>query len=545
MNPSTACALVIVDELARCGIREAVLAPGSRSAPLALALHDADADGRIRLHVRIDERSAGFLAIGLARGSGSPVPVVCTSGTAVANLHPAVLEAAHDGVPLIPLTADRPSEARGTDANQMIDQRGIFGPDVWSLDLAGPTSGPDQVHYWRSSIRAACAVALPAGRRPAPAHVNVPFREPLLPDGDESFAEPLDRDAADLLRPADPPAEPPIRLGARPLLIAAVGTTLPDWARSGTVPVVSETAGAGHPDTVLTAGNWLLADPAFMAGHRPDQVICIGRNTLFRGVRALVTDPQIRLDLVADAGTPAPDRELTRHRPGGTASGAPNAAWTRSWRAADAAAVSALLAELDRVPDGLRLAHDLVAAVPAGAILVAGSSQPIRDLGLAAPTRPDVSVIANRGVAGIDGIVSTAVGVALAAARLDPARPTLALLGDLTFVHDHNGLILGPDEPRPDLTLVVANNDGGAIFSLLEQGGAPFAPSFERVFGTPHNTDLRHLCAATGTAYDDRDGPLGTVPSRSGISVIDVRIDRADIRARYQRVARAIRLSLA
>ena len=190
MNPSTALARVLVDELVRGGVREAVLSPGSRSAPLALALHRADAAGRLRLHVRIDERSAAFLALGLAKASGRPVPVVTTSGTATANLHPAVLEAAHAHVPLLLLTADRPPELRGTGANQTVDQVGLYGGAVrLMVDLAVPEARPGQAAYWRSTVCRVLAAA--EGEPPGPVQLNVGLREPLVPDGDEAEPEPL------------------------------------------------------------------------------------------------------------------------------------------------------------------------------------------------------------------------------------------------------------------------------------------------------------------------------------------------------------------
>ncbi|HYU84171.1 MAG TPA: 2-succinyl-5-enolpyruvyl-6-hydroxy-3-cyclohexene-1-carboxylic-acid synthase, partial [Kribbellaceae bacterium] len=194
MNPSTAFATVVVDELVRCGVREAVLAPGSRSAPLALALAAADTAGRLRLHVRVDERSAGYLAIGLIRGSGLPVPVITTSGTAVANLHPAVLEASHSGLPLLVLSADRPPELRGSGANQTTDQIKVFGSAVRAFhEVGAPAERAGQVAYWRSLVARSVAVA--RGVRtadPGPVHLNCALAEPLVPDGTTDWPEPLD-----------------------------------------------------------------------------------------------------------------------------------------------------------------------------------------------------------------------------------------------------------------------------------------------------------------------------------------------------------------
>ncbi|MCW2665113.1 MAG: 2-succinyl-6-hydroxy-2,4-cyclohexadiene-carboxylic acid synthase/2-oxoglutarate decarboxylase, partial [Frankiales bacterium] len=194
MNPSTALAVVLVDELVRGGVREVVLAPGSRSAPLALALHDAEQAGRLRLHVRIDERSAAFLALGLGKASGCPAAVVTTSGTATANLHPAVLEAAHADVPLLLLTADRPPELRRSGANQTVDQVGLYGGAVrWAADLGTPDRRPGQQAYWRALVCQALSAALAdLGGAPGPVHLNLGLREPLVPDGDPGWLEPLD-----------------------------------------------------------------------------------------------------------------------------------------------------------------------------------------------------------------------------------------------------------------------------------------------------------------------------------------------------------------
>nr|MBA2456818.1 2-succinyl-5-enolpyruvyl-6-hydroxy-3-cyclohexene-1-carboxylic-acid synthase [Nocardioidaceae bacterium] len=212
MNPSTQLARVIVDELARAGVRDAVLAPGSRSAPLALALHDADSTRRIRLHVRIDERSAGFLALGLAKASRRPVPVVTTSGTAVANLHPAVLEAHHAGVPLVVLSADRPTHLRGSGANQTTDQVKIFGPAVrFFAECLPPARDVGQVVAVRATVDRAVAAA--TGTRtsvPGPVHINVPFEEPLLPDVQEAATWPPGREhEAPWTRVGGPPSAPP------------------------------------------------------------------------------------------------------------------------------------------------------------------------------------------------------------------------------------------------------------------------------------------------------------------------------------------------
>jgi 2-succinyl-5-enolpyruvyl-6-hydroxy-3-cyclohexene-1-carboxylate synthase len=524
VNPATALATVLVDELARSGVREVVLAPGSRSAPLAFALHAADAAGRLRLHVRIDERSAGFLALGLAKASGVPAAVVTTSGTAVANLHPAVLEAAQAGVPLLVLTADRPPELRGVGANQTVDQLGIFGPAVRRfVELGAPERRPGQNAYWRSAV----ARAVAAG---GPVHLNVAFREPLVPEPGGDWPEPLDGRPGPWVEVVPPPYGPVADdLPARTVLVLGdapagpVAAALALAAARGWPVVAEPSARLAAGPTVLAGGDLLLRG-GFVAAHRPDRVLAVGRPTLSRSVgRLLAAAP---LDVVSPGpGWTDPAGRAVRVLPAvpAAAGGDRDPGWLPAWLAAAAAAREAV----DRLlGDGLTepaVAAELMAAVPAGGLVVCGSSKPVRDLFLAGP-RPGVTVLANRGAAGIDGTVSTAVGAALAT-----AGPAYALLGDLTFLHDANGLVIGPAEPRPELTLVVVNNDGGAIFGVLEQGAPEHAAAFERVFGTPHGVDLAALCASTGTPHRlvrDRAGLRAALAAPAGLRVVEVRTDR-------------------
>src|SRR3954447_15731415 len=235
VNPATACAAVLVDELVRHGVREAVLCPGSRSAPLAFALHAADAAHRLRLHVRTDERTAAFLALGLAKASGRAVPVVTTSGTAVANLHPAVLEASHAGIPLLLLTADRPPELRGTGANQTTEQVGLFGSAVrWQRDVETPDGRPGQLTSWRATVsRAVVEAQGDRGGQPGPVHLNLPFREPLVPDGvTDQLPEEGRREGAPWtsVAPQSVAAEPIEDDGRRTLVIVGdLPLGSPDW----------------------------------------------------------------------------------------------------------------------------------------------------------------------------------------------------------------------------------------------------------------------------------------------------------------------------
>ncbi|HWH29309.1 MAG TPA: 2-succinyl-5-enolpyruvyl-6-hydroxy-3-cyclohexene-1-carboxylic-acid synthase [Mycobacteriales bacterium] len=524
MNPSTALATVLVDELVRGGVRDVVLSPGSRSAPLALAVHAADAAGRLRLHVRIDERSAGFLALGLAKASGTPVPVVTTSGTAVLNLHPAVAEARQSGVPLVLLTADRPPELRGTGANQTVDQVKAFGDDVVEFFEVGAASvRPGEAAYWRSLT---CRALASARHEPGPVHLNLALREPLVPDGDSSWPEPFDgrqegRPWTDVL-PAAAPDRPVDDLPARTVVVLGDGAdarAAQALAAARGWPVVAEpSSGAAPSAEVLPVPDLLLGTGRLPL---PDRVLVVGRPTLSRAVGRLIASTPA--DVVARAGRwPDPSRTAGRALPAVPAAsgGAVDREWLTTWQAAGAAASAAVdkvLSEADGLAEPLVARAVLDAAERDGATVVAGSSTPVRDAFLAGP-REGVRVLANRGAAGIDGTVSTACGVALS------AGPAFALLGDLTFLHDANGLVLGPQERRPDLTLVVVDNDGGGIFGLLEQGAPEHAGAFERVFGTPHGVDLAALSAATGTTYRTWDGEL-TRPC--GLQVVHARTDRA------------------
>jgi 2-succinyl-5-enolpyruvyl-6-hydroxy-3-cyclohexene-1-carboxylate synthase len=529
VNPSTALGTVIVDELVRAGVREAVLSPGSRNAPLSFALHEADRAGRLRLHVRIDERSAGFLALGLAKASRLPVPVVTTSGTAAVNLHPAVVEADYSRVPLVVLTADRPEELRGVGANQTIDQVRLYGSSVrFFYDLSVDTdAGPGR---WRTLVDRALGHGVDG-----PVHLNVAFREPLVPGdaGPTGGAAALD---------AEPEVGRVVTGGRRSwgyLPLAAGGRTV----------VVAGDQAMADARGLAEAGGWpLLAEPS--SGHRGgpnavgtyrllldsfagdvERVVVAGRPTLSRPVtRLLARDDVDVFRLRDDPTTPS-------------VTGTPAGDWLDRWRSADAAASAAVDRVLADEPlSGPAVARALAAAVPPDGLLVAGSSSSVRDLDLAGPWPHPPRVLANRGASGIDGTVSTAVGAALG-----HGGPAYALVGDLTFLHDTTGLVIGPGEPRPDLTIVVVNDDGGGLFTLLEQGAPEHAATFERVFGTPHGVDLEALCRATSTAYVLSSSPdelVAALDAPRGIRVVEVRTDRSGTRDLHERLRAAVTAAL-
>ncbi|MGN6330380.1 MAG: 2-succinyl-5-enolpyruvyl-6-hydroxy-3-cyclohexene-1-carboxylic-acid synthase [Motilibacteraceae bacterium] len=590
MNPSTALARVLVDELVCGGVREVVLSPGSRNAPLAFALHDADSAGRLRLHVRIDERSAAFLALGLAKVSQVPVAVACTSGTAAANFHPAVLEADAAGVPLVVLTADRPAELQGTGANQTADQVRLYAGAVRrAAYLAAPADLPGELASARAQVcRLLAAAAGELDGDPGPVHADVAFREPLVPESEDTRPTDLAGwagrpDGGPWTRVSVPapswagPYDGAAALGSswsRTLVV--VGDCPPEVSRLAHRladqrgwPLVAEPSGGSG----LAHGPLLLGAAGWLDGHKPQRVLVVGRPTLTRPVQRLLADPMVQVEVVAtspcwaDAGRQAAavhhvswlDAALRQPSPApqgawvmpGPEPAEPDAAWAAAWRDASAAAAKAVDDVLAAAwPSSPAVARAVVDALPEDALLVLGSSSVVRDVDLVASVPPGRAVLANRGLAGIDGTVSTALGAALAVQRARWA-PAVALLGDLTFLHDSNGLVLGPDEPRPDLTLVVVNDDGGGIFTLLEQGAPEHAASFERVFGTPHGVDLATLCAASGTPHtlagsvDDLRAALADdARPGAGVRVVEVRTDRSAARELHARLREAVAAAL-
>jgi 2-succinyl-5-enolpyruvyl-6-hydroxy-3-cyclohexene-1-carboxylate synthase len=533
MNPSTAFATVVVDELIRCGVREAVVSPGSRSAPLALALSAADRSGRIRLHVRIDERTAGFLAVGLIRGTGLPVPVVTTSGTAVANLHPAVLEASHSGLPLIVLSADRPPALRGSGANQTTDQIKVFGSAVRLFhEMGTPLREIGQVAYWRSQV--ARAVANATGARsadPGPVQLNCPFAEPLVPAEGPEWPEPLGGRSTGPWTAVHAAAGRPSAVSPGPKTVVVAGDGASQAARlvaeAGRWPLFAEPSSRARTGPSVIAAYRLLLQASSLADEI-QRVLVFGHPTLSRPISRLVARPDVEVIVVSPTGPwPDPARRAASVVTGLEVTGADTTNWLERWQQADQLARPAIDKVLADGLSGPRVAAIVGEAVGADGMLVVASSNPVRDLDLA-PVVP-IRTIANRGLAGIDGTISTAVGAALA-----NAGPTYALIGDLAFLHDSNGLVIGPDEPRPDLRIVVVNDNGGGIFSTLEQGDPTHSTHFERVFGTPHNVDLAALCAASGTPYqlvETADAlRAALVTTVAGIDVVEARISRENHR---------------
>lgn len=521
-HPAASFARELIAAFAAHGVTDYVLCPGSRSGPLAHALAEAASDApplgapHVELHVRIDERSAGFLALGIARaramnGVARPVGIVTTSGTAVGNLMPAVMEAHHAGVPLLLLTADRPHELRGVGANQTTDQEGLFGTFVrWEATSSAP-EGTE--HAGRATQLAARAVHWATGdperddlaAAPGPVHLNLEFRDPLGPDGgswpDVGPEKPtlLDRTRR-RLQGLSLPAR---RLAHEPIGVVIAGDGAGDDARlvaeARGWPLLAEpTSGARAGGHAVARYVELLTSPVGRElAARVHQVIVIGRPTLSRPVQSLIdAAPSL---LVAAHG--ARWREAPRHAERvlpavpdewlEPADG--DGAWLEEWL--DAAAA------LPHVPerwDGRAVARVFVSSLGPDDVAMLGSSGPIRMVDAAAPVwrAGDIpTLLANRGLAGIDGTVSTAMGVALAL-----GRPASALMGDVTFLHDVGGLLVGPEERVPDLRIVVVNDGGGTIFGRLEHAAAP-AQNVRRVFTTPHSVDLAALATAYGATH--------------------------------------------
>ena len=588
-NPSTAAARVLFDEFARCGVEHVVMAPGSRSTALVVAAHDHP---DLRLHIEVDERSAAFVALGIARASGQPAVVVTTSGTAVANLLPAVVEADHDRVPLLVVTADRPPELHGTGANQTIAQVGIFADSPrWTVDLGVPGGEAEEVARWRWTACRAHGVAvgrpvetpgvvgLDSWREPGPVHLNAPFREPTVPVTDDGrsraqpFGHPLDG------RPGGAPwveadLHPHVPAGhvldetldtltAEPhgLVVGGGGIGAPAGDVAGLAallgwPVLAEPHVGVSGGGVLDHGSLLLGAPAFMEDHAPSLVLRVGRPTIAREVgQVLATTPQIVLDghggwgaaelehALLLRGEVAPtvaaliERLQTRHP-------RPDGAWRKAWEDADGRTDAAILDHLTGLSEP-RVVRDVIAALPSDSALVVGSSMPIRDLDLVGRRRGDVEVHANRGASGIDGFTSTSLGIALGR-----SGPTVAVCGDLTLLHDSSGWLLSPDAEvgGPDLVVVVLDNDGGGIFSFLPQH--VHVPAFERVFGTPHGRDLSHLAALHDLGYaapTDPDGVIAAVAdgiASGGRHLVHVRTDRASNLALHRDLRDAVAAAL-
>ncbi|MGN0063614.1 MAG: 2-succinyl-5-enolpyruvyl-6-hydroxy-3-cyclohexene-1-carboxylic-acid synthase [Nocardioides sp.] len=531
---ATELARALLTRLLAGGVREYVLAPGSRNAPLAFALADAADAGLLRLHTRIDERTAGFLALGLTK-VGRRAAVVCTSGTAVANLHPAALESAHSGVPTVFLTADRPASLRGTGASQTTDQTGVFGELVQFHDVGEP-----------GDVSAAGAAVVAGAVQLRPVHLNVQFSGLLVPE-DRWQPAPVPVVAVE-----PPPAPTPYELPSGPRTVVVAGDDAGSWSRvlaerAGWPLLAEPTSAARRGDHAVRTYRLLLETEL---GAAVERVVLAGHPTLSRPVSALLERADVEVVSVPPRGCwptrpfPVAREEAALAAPADGPSAA-DEEWLAVWRSADRTLgrqIDRLLAsEPDLTPH--EVARTVGAAVPEGGLLWVGASNPIRDLDLMmAPTSVGArrKVVANRGLAGIDGTLSSAVGAALGR----PGPQAYALVGDVTFVHDLTGLVTGTDQERPDLTVVVVNDDGGSIFTTLEQGAPQYADRYDRLFGTPHGVDLASACAAVRIPHlrvhslPELEQALAS--PNGGLEVVEVvvrRDNRRDLDARLRALA--------
>lgn len=519
MNASTQLARAIVRQIIEAGITDVVLSPGSRNAPISIALYSAQQIGLLNLHVRIDERTAGFLALGIAKASKRPVAILCTSGTAVANYHPAVLEAHHSQLPLLVITADRPARLRQTGANQTTLQAGIFGTAVtFSADISAPDADLGSVI---------------SNLHKGPVHLNVQLDEPLLPDDQSDWltgAEPGRWIVGELTKSGD------LKLShSRGVIVVGhdrAGLSVEDieqFTRSIGWPLIAEDPlSFSH---AVPHSSLFLSSQGIRELLRPEIAIVIGRTTLSRSINALVKSADQEFVIDPRAESIDVKRNATQvffSLPKVEKRFEEDSTWVAKWNSYGERTNALLL----RMPEWSEqnIARTIGAKLVPGTTLFVSSSRPIRDLeGFASP-RIGVETFANRGLAGIDGNISTALGIA------SQRESTVALLGDLSFLHDITGLV-GPMSQTPiNMRLVIVNNDGGGIFSTLPQNGVP---GFDEIFGSPHGLDLAAISASFGldtttvTSIDQLNETL--LHPIIGISVVIANVPSRDENARALR----------
>ena len=570
---NTIWARTFVDELARVGVKTVCLAPGSRSTPLVLA---AAGHPAIQVVTHVDERSAAFFALGVGKATRRPAAVITTSGTAAANLFPAVIEASQGAVPLLLLTADRPHRLRDADANQAIDQLRLYGPYVRRFfEMAPPSRDGDSLRHLRTV--AARAVAETAGPRPGPVHLNFPFAKPLEPapgDPDEGrgglagragglpiveiamavaspseeavgrVAELVERSVRGLIV-AGPHPEP-WRVGPAAAALAAA-TGLPLLAD----PLSGARFGPSHGAVVVGAYDLFLRDPDLRRGLAPDLIVRLGATPTSAALGRLIEESAAAAQVVVDGGQRWKDHMSVASvyldaDPGLFAVALAAQArrsdpeWRGLWARADAAARRAARGEGEG--DALSeaaIATRAAAGVPENGMLFVSNSMPVRDLdAFGEPREQVIRALGNRGASGIDGIVSTALGLSLGA-----SAPVVALLGDLAFLHDMNGL-LATREPGVRTVFVVIHNDGGGIFHMLPV--RRFEPEFTAHFAAPHGRDFRHAASLYDLPYQRVDSLNGLENAiaeallRAGSSIVEVRTDREQNRLHRQAAAERV-----
>lgn len=578
LPPSLLAARSLLAELIAQGVRHVVISPGSRSAPLAYAAYCAQEAAGLNVHIKVDERSAGFFALGLAKASGVPAAVVTTSGTAVANLHPAVLEAHHSGVPMIVLSADRPHELRGTGANQTTDQMGIFGTSVrLAIDLHAPVVTTSQEGIRSVVVRAVAAATGMGNNHCGPVQINCGFADPLAPTAvqlktlKESFRN-LESVAHTRLMQFHPGAlgvgaasnqtktDPVIdAIDAEPHTVVIAGDGAPVeagvLAQQRGWPLLAEPS-SNQVELGIAHGPLVLDQvPALV--NRVTQVIVFGRPTLTRQVQRLMASPTVKLVIVEETGAPFIDPSRTADmviyglpqqwrspEPETEKLQSADARWLEAWTEASEKITVVLnrLRRTDPTFSAQLIAQQVADASVENVRLVVGSSSVIRDLDLYANWPGPVPIHANRGLAGIDGTISTALGIAT-----ESQKPVRVIMGDLTFLHDIGGLLRGPKEAAVDLDIIVFNDGGGAIFAGLEHGRAGDEELFTQMFTTPHSANLGQLCAGYNVAFESvapQNLHVALKNRPRGIAVFEVLVDSSDRKTARQRLDSALKQAL-
>ncbi|MGI8750168.1 MAG: 2-succinyl-5-enolpyruvyl-6-hydroxy-3-cyclohexene-1-carboxylic-acid synthase [Thermoleophilaceae bacterium] len=551
INRTYAPVQAIVDELARCGMTHAVTCPGSRNAPLVLTL--AAEEGIEAVSV-IDERAAGFVALGMAKASGRPVAVTCTSGSAAANLMPAVVEAWQARVPVIVLTADRSPELRDVGAGQSIDQVKLYGSAAkWFVELGNSEPGPE----WNAHVRATACRAwwTAAGGRPGPVHLNLPLREPLAPVAEDLPAadwqgRPDGAPWAEVRQHSQAPDGDEIQrlaarmAGARRGVIVCGPTTddvaepVARLAEESGWPIMAEPAsglrcGSHDLGHVVAHYDVLLRSPEFADAHAPELVLRVGDTPTSKPLRAwMARSEQVVIDphgawheptrragtLLHTSPAPACDAIATgiEMRPE-----RPDPAWLASWLSADRLVPAALAQAPD--PFEPKVYAALADVLPEGAIVWSSSSMPVREVEAFFPRTPkEIRFLANRGANGIDGVVASAAGASLAT-----GAPTWLLIGEVALLHDVGGL-LAARRAGLELTVVCINNGGGGIFDFLPLPAHADRAIYERHVATPTGLDLGKLAALAEMEHRPASTPEEVRKAASRPGLVEVRTDRAD-----------------
>ncbi|MDO5067070.1 MAG: 2-succinyl-5-enolpyruvyl-6-hydroxy-3-cyclohexene-1-carboxylic-acid synthase [Propionibacteriaceae bacterium] len=478
--------VVAVEAMLAAGVEHVLLSPGSRNAPLSLALHAAETAGLLRLHVRIDERVAGFTALGIAKASRAPVAVVTTSGTAVGNLLPAAMEARASGVPLLLVTADRPAHAVGTGANQTCNQVGLFGPAVLETVRISSASGGERA--WRHQLTRAAVIATGVrSRQPGPVHVNIEFDLPLV---DATVRAPAWQPRSPEVAPSSGVVVHEVTTVTRTVVLAGdappeVGAEARALAELAGVPLLAEPSSNARTGAAIPRYREQLARLA----QEIERVVVFGHPTLSRPVSALLSREDVEVIVVAQRADWVDPGHVARHVVDRVVLPPGDPQWLAQW---DHGAAE---------PRGFTpedIAAAVVQAARPGENLVLGASSSIRHADLAPVSQHPATCYANRGLAGIDGTLATATGIALAT-----GAPTTVLLGDLTLQHDLGALVLPPGEPEVNLRVVLVDDNGGSIFETLEQGAGEFKEAFDRVFRAPQCINSAQIAASFGWKADE------------------------------------------